>query len=89
VATTFQQALQAKNALRSKLGRPAWLRGVGVGFDDDHGCFVKVNVGEITPDVLDVLPDEVLGVKVLVEAVGEIVAQPSEERAVGSASREP
>lgn len=74
MTTTFQRALKAKNALRSKLGRPAWLRGVGVGVDDKHGYFVKVNVGEITADVLDVLPDEVLGVRVQVE----VVAQPSE-----------
>ncbi len=72
--TTFQQALKAKNALRSQLGRPTWLRGVGVGFDD-NGCLVKVNVDEITPEVLDQLPHEVSGVRVEVEAVGEVVAQ--------------
>ncbi len=89
MTTTFQQALEAKSALRSQLGRPVWLRGVGVGFDDDTGCFVKVNVNEITAELLEHLPDEVSGVRVKVEAVGEIVAQPHKKRAVGSASREP
>jgi hypothetical protein len=73
MATTFEQAAAAKSVLRSMLGRPAWLRGVGVGFDE-AGSFIKVNIGESTPDVLARIPREVDGVRVHVEAVGEIVA---------------
>lgn len=76
---TFEQAATAKLALRSKLGRPDWLRGVGIGLDQ-NGHFIKVNVAEITPDVRERVPREVCGVPVQVEEVGEIVANRVETR---------
>jgi hypothetical protein len=70
---TFEQAATAKAALRSKLGRPDWLRGVGIGLDE-NGHFIKVNVAQITADVRERVPREVGGVPVQLEEVGEIVA---------------
>ncbi len=84
---SFDQAKAAKNALRFKLGRPAWLRGIGVGLDE-NGHFVKVNVKEIIPEVSEAVPREVEGVPVQVEAVGEIVAAEEQTSpAVGQSRR--
>ncbi len=71
--TTYQQATHAKATLRSRLGRPDWLRGVGIS-RDERGHLVKVNVAEITPEVLLRIPDVLEGVRIQVEPVGEIVA---------------
>lgn len=70
---TFEQASDAKTTVRARLGRPTWLRGVGIGRDDD-GHFVKINVDVVTPEVERAVPSEVSGVRVRVEAVGDISA---------------
>jgi hypothetical protein len=74
--TTFEQAATAKAALKSKIGRPGWLRGIGIALDDE-GHFVKVNVAEITTEVCEKVPRDVEGVRVELEAVGEILAHAS------------
>lgn len=71
MGTTLEQATSAKVVLRSRLGRPEWLRGIGVGMDAD-GYFVKVNVAAVTSDVEAHVPPRVGEVRVQVEAVGEI-----------------
>lgn len=71
--TTLEEATGAKVALRSQLGRPEWLRGIGVGVDPD-GYFVKVNVAAISADVKKQVPPQIGAVRVRVEAVGEITA---------------
>ena len=72
--TDFKQALIAKTHLRSSLGRPKWLRGIGVGLDDT-GYFVKINVNTITSEIRNAVPRQVNQVSVKLDAVGEIVAQ--------------
>lgn len=59
----------AKEELKSLIGRPPWLRGIGIG-QDDAGYFIKVNVSESNAN----LPSEVLGVRVKVDVVGDVMA---------------
>lgn len=75
--TTFEQAATAKATLRAQLGQPTWLRGVGISANPagPAGTFiVKVNVSDITPEVISQIPNEIDGVRVLLEAVGDIKA---------------
>ena len=71
---TLEEATAAKATLRSNLGRPEWLRGVGIGKDDTGYC-IKVNVASITADVEASIPREIDGVPVHVEVVGDISVQ--------------
>lgn len=66
------EAHDAKMVLRKRLGRPEWLRGVGVSHDD-KGYFIKVNVAEITNDVKAAIPDQVDDVRIQLEVMGEIL----------------
>ena len=68
---TLDQAKRATERLRERLGRPPWLRGVGIS-KDAHGYFVKVNVAEAAGEVQ--VPEKVLDVRVKVHEVGEIEA---------------
>ena len=68
----YDEVNTAKTVLRAQIGRPGWLRGVGIGCDKS-GFFIRVNVDEITDDVK--VPNEVSGVRVLVVPVGNIFAQ--------------
>jgi hypothetical protein len=72
--TTFEKANTAKMALKDMLGRPEWLRGIGIGLDGSEH-FIKVNVAEISREILKGIPQKVCGVRVELEAIGEIVAQ--------------
>lgn len=70
------QALRAKNALRERLGRPEWLRGIGIRWEIGIGCYLRVGLREGPIEGLDELvPAEIDGVSTRVEVVGEIVAQ--------------
>lgn len=71
---THEQALRAKETLRSAIGRPEWLRGIGVSFAPEGGYCVKVNVQALTDEVRRLVPEEVDGVQVRFEAVGDIKA---------------
>ncbi len=62
---------QAKEALKERLGRPSWLRGVGIGGRAGDYC-VKVNVASVTDEVRASIPSTIRGVPVIVEAVGQI-----------------
>jgi hypothetical protein len=62
---------RAKLVLRAKLGRPSWLRGIGLGGEPGDYC-IKVNVAELTNEVRASLPKTVDGVPVQVEAVGTL-----------------
>jgi hypothetical protein len=68
-----EAAIKAKATLRAKLGRPAWLRGIGVGLHDGSPC-IQVNVAELSEEVRAAIPEEVEGVPVRVVAVGDISA---------------
>jgi len=74
---TLEQAKVTKNALKLTLGKPNWLRGIGISADD-QGYFVKVNVSALTPDVTSqieaALSENLDKVRVKMEAVGDIVA---------------
>jgi hypothetical protein len=74
---TLDQIKIAKNALKLTLGRPDWLRGIGIGADA-QGYFIKVNVSKAIPDVTNQItaalsknPDKV---RIEIEEVGDIVA---------------
>ncbi|MDC0746548.1 hypothetical protein [Polyangium mundeleinium] len=69
---SLEQAAKAKAALRAQLGRPEWLRGVGIGVQGDDHC-LRVNVAALTEEVSTALPGEVEGVPVHIEVVGEIL----------------
>lgn len=72
--TSFEQATDAVDALLGKIGRrQPWIRGVGVSRDDE-GHFVKVNVHSMTYEVRTTVPKEIDGVRVKVEAVGDLRA---------------
>ena len=62
---------QAKEALKARLGRPPWLRGVGIGGRSGDYC-LKVNVSSVTDEVRNSIPTTIGGVPVVVEAVGQI-----------------
>jgi hypothetical protein len=69
---SMDQAAAAKARLRDRLGRPAWLRGIGIGADENGSPVVQVNVSELTAEVRAAIPSEVGGVPVRVDAIGEI-----------------
>lgn len=56
-------------SLKERLGRPEWLRGIGLSRDS-----VEVRVKEITPEIKALIPDMIAGVPINIEAVGDIVA---------------
>lgn len=68
------QARKAQEDLALKIGRPLWLRGIGISLQDYKGFLLKVNVQEITDEVLKTVPTSVNGVPVCIEAVGTISA---------------
>jgi hypothetical protein len=70
---TQAQALAAKVALRVRLDRPSWLRGIGISREGEN-FFIKVNVDRITPEVRAIIPEEIGGVQIRIEPVGEIEA---------------
>jgi len=70
----------AKVAFLSQLGRPEWLRGVGIG-KDGLGYFIKVNSSEPLPEGL--VKTSFNGVRIIVDVVGDIRAlkRPREHKA--------
>jgi len=72
---TLDEARAAKAILRTRIGRPSWLRGVGIGHDGAGNHVVKVNVATVTEEVRAQLPTNVGHVPVVVEAVGDIVSR--------------
>jgi len=72
---TLDEARAAKAILRTRIGHPSWLRGVGIGQDAAGSHVVKVNVAAVTEEVRTGLPTIVGHVPVVVEAVGDIVSR--------------
>jgi hypothetical protein len=71
----IEQARKAKDALRVRLSRPPWLRGVGIGIDPAGSHIVRVMVAEMNDDVRKVLPNEIDGVPVEVDVTGDFELQ--------------
>jgi hypothetical protein len=71
----IEQARKAKDALRGRLNRPPWLRGVGVGIDQAGSHLVRVMVAEMNDDVRRALPTEIDGVPVEVDVTGDFSLQ--------------
>ena len=69
------QAMQVKQLVRTRLGRPDWLRGIGIGCDGQE-FYVKVNVVEMTPHVQSILQHHLAGLDVRIATVGDITFQP-------------
>jgi len=67
----IDQAQKAKNALRMRLSRPPWLRGVGIGIDSNGSHLVHVMVSEMNDCVRKSLPSEIDGVPVEVNVTGD------------------
>jgi len=72
---SMEQATQAKAELRTRLGRPAWLRGIGIGSGPDGSPVLQVNVAEATAEIRALVPGAVNGVPVRLEDVGDIERQ--------------
>jgi hypothetical protein len=71
----MEQARRAKETLRARLSRPAWLRGVGIGIDASGSHLVRVMVAEMTDEVRRALPPQVDGVPVEVDVTGDFLLQ--------------
>ncbi len=71
----IEQARKAKDALRLRLSRPSWLRGVGVGIDPNGSHLVRVMVAEMNDDVRKALPTEIDGVPVEIDVTGDFSLQ--------------
>ncbi len=71
MGTSLEEATNAKTIVRQRLGRPEWLRGIGLGMDAE-GYFVKVNVAALTADVERHVPRSVGDVRVELEVVGRL-----------------
>ena len=69
----LEEAEFAKAILRARLGRPKWLRGIGVSKDASDAYVVKVNISSLEECPLD--PSMKVGrVSVMLDVVGDIVA---------------
>lgn len=73
--TTFEEALDAKAILRKRLGRPPWLRGIGVAKNESGSHVLKVNVSEKTPEVSATIPRAVGEVQIVIDEIGDISSQ--------------
>lgn len=72
--STLEAALEAKTRLRERLGRPPWLRGIGVAEEPGKGFVVQVNVDAVSADVRAAVPERLRGVPVRTEQVGRVRA---------------
>lgn len=67
----LEQAQDAKLAVKELLDRPAWLRGIGIGRDENGSYFVKVNVNKLTDEVKSTVPCNINNVPVILAVVGD------------------
>lgn len=72
--TPMERASAAKATLKAQLGRPEWLRGIGIAADPEGSLYVKVNVAVLTAEAQAAVPESIDGVPVRLEAVGDIKA---------------
>lgn len=72
--TTLEEARRVKIILRKRLGRPLWLRGVGLSTGRE-GYAIQVNVSELTPIVRESVPTTLEGVEIQLVAVGDVAPQ--------------
>lgn len=72
---TLDQARKAKASLKASLGKPGWLRGLGIGSDPSGGAVVRVNVATLTDEVRQAVPTSMNGVSVEIHVVGDAEAQ--------------
>jgi hypothetical protein len=75
--TPMERASAAKATLKAQLGRPDWLRGIGIAADPEGNPYVKVNVAALTAEVQAAVPKSIDGVTIELEPVGDIKAMPS------------
>jgi hypothetical protein len=76
---TMEQAVQAKEAVKSLLGcgsdkRPVWLRGVGIGVDTEGSYCIRVYVAFVTPGIKAIIPVKIGSVQVCVQEIGDVIA---------------
>jgi hypothetical protein len=69
---TIAEARRAKDDLKARLGRPAWLRGIGVASKVRDDFSVQVNVASESDAIRSTIPKSIGGVPVHVEVVGTI-----------------
>jgi hypothetical protein len=72
---SLEHARNAKTVLRQRLGRPPWLRGVGIAVDAEGSHYVKLLVAKVTDEVRAAVPATIAGVPVVTEEGGEFYAQ--------------
>ena len=71
---SLDQAQAAKETLKKRLGRPSWLRGIGISRNERGDYVVKVNVAVESADIRETVPRLVEGVEVQIDVVGDIHA---------------
>ncbi len=69
---TLEEARHAKVSLKERLGRPEWLRGVGIGNDPTKGFVVHVNIDVLTDEIRSTVPASINGVQVEVHVTDEV-----------------
>lgn len=67
--TDLAKLRAARDVLKVQLGKASWLRGIGIGPNS-----VEVRVQALTPEVRALIPEEVQGIPINVEAVGDLIA---------------
>ena len=67
---TLDEARRAKECVKTLLGKPAWLRGIGIGSDSGGAFVVQVSVSELSDEVKRLVPSECEGVPVRVDTAG-------------------
>jgi hypothetical protein len=72
---SLDEVKMAKASLGKKLGSPSWLKGIGIAFTEDGRYCIKVNVAELTPEVLSKVPSRTDGVLVCVDEVDQIALE--------------
>jgi len=71
---TLEEARQVKALLKERLGKPDWLRGIGIGNDSAHGFVVRVNVDALTDEIRKSVPALIESVQIEIQATGEAQA---------------
>ena len=69
------EAKRVKMAIKIKLGKPPWLRGIGVGANDAGEHCVKINVDKVTPEIQKLAGELAteFSADIKIEEVGNIV----------------
>lgn len=74
MSTTYSQVLAVKDRYGRGLMQLPGVVGVGIGSSDRDGLAIRIYLRSADPEILGRLPQQLEGVPVLTEVVGNIVA---------------